>query len=377
MLNQNRRRQIAEENKTAGSMSALDAYLNRVYKYVVLVPTSVAATSAVVYTISKFVGWYDDVSGIGLFFFDLTNIIYFCIAMYFFKTGLAGDEEVKRQKLKKHKIAVGIVIMTQFNFTAYLIPYRQWWVFAPFFIAFTVFFFDMKLTSWVSAGVLLSTFLSWFIRKDVLWEPRGKYMCPNILFRISYLSIFTFLLLSLTYFGGKYLVEELEKYANYDTLTHLLNRRSMDNYLHEAKAQAETGRSSFCILMADIDDFKRVNDTYGHDCGDEVLKHVAHTIMTGVNKTDNVFRWGGEEICILLKATEEQAVAVAERIRLDIENDSLNYRDETVVSVTLTMGISPYKSGMTIQEMMDDADAKLYWGKKHGKNRVVSVLPEE
>ena len=131
-------------------------------------------------------------------------------------------------------------------------------------------------------------------------------------------------MLVITYFGSKFLLEELEKYANYDTLTHLLNRRSMDNYMQEAYRQATTGKSSFCLLMADIDDFKKVNDTYGHDCGDEVLKYVAQTISTGVKKNDSVFRWGGEEICILL-----------------------------------------------------NADTKLYWGKQHGKNRVVSILPEE
>jgi diguanylate cyclase (GGDEF)-like protein len=123
--------------------------------------------------------------------------------------------------------------------------------------------------------------------------------------------------------------------------------------------------------MADIDDFKNVNDTYGHDFGDEVLKYVAHTILTGVKKTDYVFRWGGEEICILLKANIEQAEAAAERIRKDIARDSVNYKNEAQVSVTVTMGVCEYVNGMTIKDMMEDADAKLYWGKRNGKNQVV------
>ena len=147
-------------------------------------------------------------------------------------------------------------------------------------------------------------------------------------------------MLIITYFGSKFLVEELEKYANYDTLTHLLNRRSMDNYLQEAYRQANTGRSSFCLLMADIDDFKKVNDTYGHDCGDEVLKYVAQTI------------------------------SAAERIRADIARDAVNYRNEANVSVTVTMGVAPYKDGMSIQDMMDDADAKLYWGKQQFERNI-------
>ena len=92
----------------------------------------------------------------------------------------------------------------------------------------------------------------------------------------------------------------------------------MDNYLQEAYRQANTGKSSFCLLTADIDNFKQVNDTYGHDCGDEVLKYVAQTISTGIKKNDTVFRWGGEEICILLNTDEEWTVAAAERIRADI-----------------------------------------------------------
>lgn len=114
---------------------------------------------------------------------------------------------------------------------------------------------------------------------------------------------------------------QTEQNANKQSLSALdayLNRRSMDNYLQEAYRQANTGKSSFCLLMADIDNFKQVNDTYGHDCGDEVLKYVAQTISTGVKKNDTVFRWGGEEICILLNTDEERAVAAAERILADI-----------------------------------------------------------
>lgn len=184
------------------------------------------------------------------------------------------------------------------------------------------------------------------------------------------------MLLSLTHLGSKYLIDELEKYANYDTLTHLLNRKSMDGYLRAAHQKARNGKNPFCLMMVDIDDFKKVNDTYGHDCGDEVLKYVAHTIMSGVMKNDYVFRWGGEEICILMKTDVEHAVAAAERIRKDIEHDTIRYRDEIEVSVTVTIGISEYKELSSLQDIMDSADAKLYWGKRHGKNQVVSVIPD-
>ena len=349
----------------------------RVYKFVVLAPTTVAATSAVAYTLAKLMGHYKEVSWGALALFDLLNIIFLLVALHFYRTGLQGDSLVKRRKLKSHKLAVGISILLQFNFTIYLIPYDQWWAFAPFFIFFTVFFFDMKLTLWVTAGVLISTYLSWFISPDLMRVPPGPNQVPFFLIRISYLTFSAGLLLCLTHLGSKYLIEELEKYANYDTLTHLLNRKSMNGYLKDACRQAQKGNNPFCIIMADIDDFKHVNDTYGHDFGDEVLKYVAHSILTGVKKTDYVFRWGGEEICILIKADKEQSHSAAERIRKDIAKDSVSFKDKEQVSVTVTMGISEYTNGMTIKEMMEDADAKLYWGKRHGKNQVVVDIPEE
>jgi diguanylate cyclase (GGDEF)-like protein len=283
---------------------------------------------------------------------------------------------LKADKLRLGKIFTVVVILTQWNYISYMSPMREWWTFMFFFAAFGMFFFDMKMMTATVIGVSVSTFISWALVEELfigVSEDPKKEALVRVICVIWTMTV----LLIITYFGSKFLVEELEKYANYDTLTHLLNRRSMDNYLREAYRQAHTGRSSFCLLMADIDDFKKVNDTYGHDCGDEVLKYVAQTISTGVKKNDSVFRWGGEEICILLNTDEERAVAAAERIRADIERDPVNYRNEADVFVTVTMGVAPYRDGMTIQAMMDDADAKLYWGKQHGKNRVVNVIPEE
>ena len=151
----------------------------------------------------------------------------------------------------------------------------------------------------------------------------------------------------------------------------------MDNYLQAAQQQAKTGRTTFCLLLMDIDNFKKVNDTFGHDCGDEVLKFVAGIISNGVRKNDNVFRWGGEEILVLLNSDEQKAIEVAEKIRREIEKSVVNYRGEVKVSVTVTIGLSTYAGGKSIQDMMDDADAKLYYGKRHGKNQVVTNLPSD
>ncbi len=162
----------------------------------------------------------------------------------------------------------------------------------------------------------------------------------------------------------------LGKIANYDPLTHLLNRRSMSEHMKDAYALAETDKQTFCLVLADIDDFKRFNDTYGHDCGDEVLIMVADMISGSVREDDYVCRWGGEEILALLRADLEMAARIAGRICGDVASNVLQYKN-TDVHVTLTMGVSEYKEGKTIRSMIEEADANLYRGKRNGKNQVV------
>ncbi len=358
-------------------MSALDAYLNKVYKIIILVPPIAALMASVTFTIFKIVGWYEVVNPVALVIFDLSDITYLIIAIYFYRTGFDAQGILRHDKLKAGKIFISAVIIIQWNFISYMVPAREWWAFAFFFIALAIFFFDMKMITCVTGGVVISTIISWILNGENLLMPDSKYFMPDFILRIICIVLTTTTVITLTYFGGKYLVEELEKYVNYDTLTHLLNRRSMDNYLNAARVEAEKGAATFCLLLMDIDDFKKVNDTYGHDCGDEVLKFVAGIISNGVRKDDNVFRWGGEEILVLLNTGEGKAVSIAEKIRREVEGFVLNYRDEVKISVTLTIGLATYGSGKSIQEMMDEADAKLYYGKRHGKNQVVKDLSSD
>lgn len=163
----------------------------------------------------------------------------------------------------------------------------------------------------------------------------------------------------------------LGEIANYDPLTHLLNRHSMNEHLKKALGQAIENTVPFCIVLADIDDFKKVNDTFGHECGDKVLVNVAGIITGNVRECDYVCRWGGEEILILLHAEKNVAVQVAERIRKDVAASELIYKDKKV-NVTITSGVSSYQSGRNIRQMVDAADKKLYKGKNQGKNQVVA-----
>lgn len=161
----------------------------------------------------------------------------------------------------------------------------------------------------------------------------------------------------------------LSHLANVDPLTGLANRRFMSTELDKSAHMRKRDGTPFCLMILDIDDFKRINDTYGHDCGDYVLKCISNFLMDSVKQSDTVCRWGGEEILISFNdIVPENCSKAAERIRSGIENLGITYRSANVL-VTVTVGIS--YSNQSIQEMLLEADNNLYYGKKHGKNCVI------
>ncbi len=158
--------------------------------------------------------------------------------------------------------------------------------------------------------------------------------------------------------------------ASTDPLTNLYNRRSMGGFLKES---VENGRY-FCVAMCDIDDFKRINDSYGHEAGDLVLKEVSRIIKEVIPEMNPICRWGGEEILILFNEhTKEEAVMLSDMLRRRIEANYIPFYNKTL-HVTLTVGVAAYDNTKSIEETISEADSKLYYGKKHGKNQVVSVI---
>ena len=170
--------------------------------------------------------------------------------------------------------------------------------------------------------------------------------------------------------------EQLDELAHKDTLTKLLNRRSMDQMIALRMNELKTTGRRFTMILGDIDDFKKVNDTYGHDAGDLVLAAVAKTISDTVRSNDSVCRWGGEEILILVDDPLDAASLAAERIRKNVEALKVPFEGKEI-SVTMTFGISESIPGFKIEHLIQQADDKLYYGKKHGKNQVVARLPQE
>ena len=123
--------------------------------------------------------------------------------------------------------------------------------------------------------------------------------------------------------------------------------------------------------MCYIDNFKKVNDTYGHDFGDVVLKEISQIIRTHVAGHGFVCRWGGEEILIMTKVPLDYTCKIAENIRSSVE-EHLFVWNETTIHCSLTLGVAVHRIGNVVEDTITHADRRLYYGKKNGKNRVIS-----
>jgi diguanylate cyclase (GGDEF)-like protein len=164
--------------------------------------------------------------------------------------------------------------------------------------------------------------------------------------------------------------EILSRKMTHDKLTGLPNRYYMNNYL--SVATEKEYMKHFWVAMADIDNFKSINDTYGHNCGDMVLQTVADLLREGCEGAE-LCRWGGEEFLMVGKLDGDRHAHIGrlERIRRSIEEHPLWY-EEQKLKVTITVGISRYEEGLSLNEWINLADQKLYEGKQTGKNKVVS-----
>ncbi len=165
--------------------------------------------------------------------------------------------------------------------------------------------------------------------------------------------------------------QQLLALANTDPLTSLLNRRNMMVRIEEEKNKMDKGGLAFSLIMIDVDNFKQINDEYGHDCGDFVLVMMAEKIRFGVRKNDLICRWGGDEFLILLAETDLMSCqVVAEKVRMRVINSPFIYHDIDI-PVTITLGMSQCDKNSGVGACIRKADLALYKGKQEGKNRSI------
>jgi diguanylate cyclase (GGDEF)-like protein len=169
--------------------------------------------------------------------------------------------------------------------------------------------------------------------------------------------------------------EKLERLANFDSLTGLYNRRAILGNLRELINRANRYKEDFSLVMLDIDNFKRVNDRYGHLTGDEVLEKIAALIRRNIRDTDIVGRYGGEEFIIILPHTNlSSAWVIAERIRSIIEKAEMKDPAGNVFAVTVSQGLSNWERGEDADSLISCCDEALYKAKGKGRNRVQILL---
>lgn len=177
-------------------------------------------------------------------------------------------------------------------------------------------------------------------------------------------------------------IKQLKELAYKDELTKLYNRRGFSEeakkFLHEVLAfkkykdrRASIIVRNFSIAVFDIDNFKKFNDAYGHQLGDEVLKMVSRIVSDSVRDIDLAARWGGEEIVIgLVGANEHDAFRVADDIRQSIAKEAIKWKNKEI-SVTISGGVSGFESAETFDDIFHLADKALYEAKKRGKNVII------
>jgi diguanylate cyclase (GGDEF)-like protein len=180
------------------------------------------------------------------------------------------------------------------------------------------------------------------------------------------------------FFVGQLLkVNELEKQmrelAAYDSMTNLYNRGSCLLALECAIRQIKRTQTDLVILYIDIDHFKDINDTYGHDVGDIVIKHFANYLKNSLRESDIIGRIGGEEFLVGLPSLElEKGKTVAEKLKAGVANNLIVINNDTTIHVTISIGISIYRytEEINLREILKKADIALYNAKNSGRNRV-------
>lgn len=245
------------------------------------------------------------------------------------------------------------------------------------FVRMIIIFVCVSLSALAGCQIYLSIkppFFSWFFGRQLTNQMENIMRLMNISFCTVIIFVFSVLFvieinLLIRKLNAAY--DKLSYTAMHDSLTGLYNRHSLRDFFDSLD---ESG-NEYCVALGDIDNFKKVNDTYGHDCGDEVLVTVSDIIKDGIEEQDLACRWGGEEILIIMRGTRSDCLDRMKGIRSRI-NASVVESGKTSIKVTMTFGFADcHEVENSEKNHMDSivilVDGRLYVGKKSGKNVIV------
>ncbi|SDN26243.1 two-component system, cell cycle response regulator [Psychrobacillus sp. OK028] len=182
------------------------------------------------------------------------------------------------------------------------------------------------------------------------------------------------IILTIGYFINKSykLLLKVEELTITDPLTGIYNRRYLELFMEKSIPIYKRTNSSLVFMMLDIDHFKKVNDNYGHQCGDEALRHTSSIISNNVRNSDVFVRFGGEEFAVILPNTDvAEGLIIAERIRADVEKSEFIYKNERI-NFTISIGVSFY-NGDSEEELITKSDNALYKAKEEGRNQIAII----
>ena len=361
-----------EEKKEMGygSVSAHEYYQTRVIKLICAIAPAVALCAAIVFTTLTLTDRFD-MSTMSLILFDACCFGYLPVALYISDTCIGENGIAVASKVTLTKRLLTLLITLQWNLISYLAPFSEFWAYAFLFAAVSALFLDRKMLLVNEVLLFCSMLLSWLVRGDALLPPAGERFVPDIILRLSAVFLSFTLLYVLVLLIEKILLKSLDRISDYDPLTHTLTRRKLLRAVEEALETYNRIWVPCCIAIFDIDDFKQINDTYGHITGDEVLKEFARILYANVQSRDIIFRYGGEEFLILFFCSSNFAEASCERILHEFRNHTFDFLPPGE-KITCTAGISVSARDMSAEEFIELADKRLYAGKRAGKNRVVT-----
>jgi diguanylate cyclase (GGDEF)-like protein len=231
-------------------------------------------------------------------------------------------------------------------------------------------------------GVIVLVAMVSYLAMDIILRHRvPPYVLPGSamdgLHYFNVLGVMVILLFLASYYY--HLINNAEAtlraMASTDPLTQLLNRRAMGEAVQREHSRTNRGDHPLSFMLCDLDHFKAINDRYGHEAGDAVLRAVSGVLAQGVRECDYLARWGGEEFLAALPDTDmAHARMAAERLRAAVEALDIDYQGEHP-SIQVTIGVSTMQAGESPAQAISRADDALYEGKRVGRNRVVVASP--
>lgn len=311
--------------------------------------------------------------------FNMASIFTYVVSYFFITKFPISIFYIAIYEIILHSFLCVILLGDKFGFSMYFIAVCPLTFYVQYSLNVKRYILKSTLVSIISFALYVGCYIISIFSKPFYTSVKLSYVEPAV-YMFNMLVIFAAIGLSSVFYIWEneaiYLKlksknMELDTMAHKDALTGLSNRRVMTDHIQKLYSNYKDNGDIFSLIICDIDNFKKCNDTYGHDNGDKVLVSISNVLKAQTRDNDFLCRWGGEEFLIMLKNMDlVTARNIAERIRQRVTETDIEL-DNTTINVTMTFGLSCVSETAEYKELFKLADSRLYEGKKKGKNIVV------